>query len=185
MTSVAVTRSKVLPQPRSRQNAQMKGEGVGLIDSFAPSQDLRRGQDCHLQCLKAPSSRSWPLEKSGLVPHGQTSKGSMAGRMWHRCCVSERLAASASSGRGGRRLFPGGSRSHAQWTSRWASERSGAEGSQEAGAQQPLPQAGEGTLWPLIPHPIPQFLSSWCLITGVRRVNSNLVKAEEWITFLP
>lgn len=56
----------------------MKGEGVGLIDSFALSQDLRMGQDCHLQCLKAPSSRSWPLEKSGLVPHGQTSKGSVA-----------------------------------------------------------------------------------------------------------
>lgn len=156
----------------------MKGEGVGLIDSFALSKDLRMGTGL------PPPMFTGPI-KQKLVPHGQTSKGSVA---WVDAALVVCFMAAGCErqlGERGLRLSPGESHSHAQRTSRWAPEGSGAEGSQEAAAPQPVTQAGEGKLWPLLPHPIPQFLRSWCLITGARRVNSHLFKAGEWLTFLP
>lgn len=146
----------------------MKGGGRGS-DSF-------RGQDCHLRCGKASPSRGRSLLKSrsgaswadfkrerGLEGAGVFQSG------W--------LQATAQGG-----FSSDKSNSHAPGTSKWPSERSGAEGSHEAGSPAASAPGWRGTLPPLPPHPIPQLLRNGRLIPGVMRAHSNLARAEEWVT---
>lgn len=49
--------------------------------------------------FKGPSGRSWPLESRVWCLMDRLQKGAWLGRMRHRPCVSEQLAANGSSGR--------------------------------------------------------------------------------------